>query len=98
MRLAYNYLRNNRIVEIRMSSLALLVFIDFQNLRISSFSSEKIAMRLIAVIVLPAAPGLCNDNSKPLFTFADRKYLTHCSLSEALQFLLQATPNKQHYM
>ena len=57
MRLAYNYLRNNRIVEIRMSSLALLVFIDFQILRISSFSSEKIAMRLKVVIVLPAAPG-----------------------------------------
>ena len=57
MRLAYNYLRNNRIVEIRMSSLALLVFLDFQNLRIISFSSEKIAMRLKVVIVLPAAPG-----------------------------------------
>ena len=55
MRLAFNYQYNNRIVEIRMSSLAWLVFIDFQNLRISSFSSEKIAMRLIAVIALPAA-------------------------------------------
>ena len=39
--LAYSYLRTNRIVEIRRSSLAWLVFIDFQNLRIKRFSSEK---------------------------------------------------------
>lgn len=40
---------------------------------------------------------LCSDTSKPLFTFADGKYLTRCCLSEALQSLLPATPYKRHY-
>ena len=39
--LAYSYLRTNRIVEIRRSSLAWLVFIDFQNLRIKRVSSDN---------------------------------------------------------
>ncbi len=41
--------------------------------------------------------SLCNDKSKPLFSFHDGRYLTCGLLSETLRSLLHATPHKGNY-